>query len=463
MDSIIKSLIARVNISTGELPVEVLLEKYGPEEFVNIITRTTMERLKEPQIGKIMRLFCIELYRNEKIGDFFRNTYIEPSYHMWEHLFRRMMDLGYIREYDARQLAREFFDYCIFLYFDCFVIHYDEKACDKSVDDMMDSLSRHVNSSLTPSGYRRRENEQQSSDLLFRAPGFLAVARDIAGRMNGELVSISAVIDQGSIVTDADVIGVVFPVYFASNDNGGIPLIVGRFIGKMDNIGSKYIFAICTHSGMPGTTIEHFRRMVEARGGKLAAGFAVTMSTPPTAREKLAQFLHGKKPADMNAMRAKGRQQETFDNARRKVEEICEYVSAKREGKLETRGFVQKLIFIPLLLVLIKPIFRRRYEKLAGASGVSFNELINGADRSSYRTKNAMAAAFAPGSVRSAISKCPIKSRYGNIIARIVSPVMSGARKRLSPAKSSCTMSCIITLASGFRICCGGMSRHSSQ
>ncbi len=210
----------------------------------------------------------------------------------------------------------------------------------------------------------------------------LALARDIAGKMNGELVSISAVIDQGSIVTDADVIGIVFPVYFATNDNGGIPLIVGRFIRKLDNIGSKYIFAICTHSGMPGTTIEHFRRIVEARGGKLAAGFAVTMSTPPTAREKLEQFLHGKKPADMNAMRAKGRQQETFDNARRKVEEICEYVSAKREGKFETRGFVQKLIFMPLLLVLIKPIFRRRYEKLAGASGVSFNELINGADRS---------------------------------------------------------------------------------
>jgi len=144
MDSIIKSLIAEFDSGTGELPVEALLEKYGPEGFVNFITRTTMERLKEPQIGKIMRLFCIELYRNEKIGDFFRNTYIEPSYQLWEHLFRRMMDLGYIREYDARQLAREFFDYCIFLYFDCFVIHYDEKACDKSVDNMMDSLSRHV-------------------------------------------------------------------------------------------------------------------------------------------------------------------------------------------------------------------------------------------------------------------------------------------------------------------------------
>ena len=143
MDSIIKSLVAGFDAGPGDVPMEALIQKYGPEGFVNFATRTTMERLKEPHIGKIMRLFCIELYRNEKIRDFFRNTYIEPSYHMWEHPFRKMMDLGYIREYDARLLAREFFDYCIYLYFDCFVIHYDEKHYKSSID-MMDGLSRHV-------------------------------------------------------------------------------------------------------------------------------------------------------------------------------------------------------------------------------------------------------------------------------------------------------------------------------
>jgi AcrR family transcriptional regulator len=144
MDSIIKSLIAEFNAGPGEVPMEALLEKYGPERYVNFASQAMIERLREPQIGKIMRLFCIELYRNEKIGDFFRNTYIEPSYQMWEQIFRRMMDLGYIKEYDTLQLAHEFFDYNIFLIFDCFVIHYDEKACDRSVDNMIGSLSRHV-------------------------------------------------------------------------------------------------------------------------------------------------------------------------------------------------------------------------------------------------------------------------------------------------------------------------------
>ena len=200
--------------------------------------------------------------------------------------------------------------------------------------------------------------------------------------MNGELVPIPAVIDQESIMTDADTIGIVFPVYFASNDNGGVPLIVGRFVGKLDNIGEKYVFAICTHGGQPGTTIEHFRRIVEAHDGKLAAGFAVKMMTPPPVLEKLKQFLHLGEIPDANSLKEKERQQETFENAKKKLESIQEYVSAKKDGKYETRDALQKLISAPLLLVLIKPLFLRRYEKLAGVSGISFNDLIPGADRS---------------------------------------------------------------------------------
>lgn len=144
MDSIIKSLIAEFDSGPGEVPMDVMLEKYGPEGFVDVACRATMERLKEPHIGKVLRLFCIELYRNKKIQEFFTVTYIEPSYMMWEHTFREMMNSGYIREYDARLLATELFNYCIYLYFDCFVIRYDEKDSGASIDRAMGDLSRHV-------------------------------------------------------------------------------------------------------------------------------------------------------------------------------------------------------------------------------------------------------------------------------------------------------------------------------
>lgn len=41
----------------------------------------------------------------------------------------------------------------------------------------------------------------------------LVVAKDIAREIEGELISISSVIGRESIKTDANVIGIVFPVY----------------------------------------------------------------------------------------------------------------------------------------------------------------------------------------------------------------------------------------------------------
>ncbi|MGZ7136213.1 MAG: hypothetical protein ACXVHY_10080, partial [Methanobacterium sp.] len=55
----------------------------------------------------------------------------------------------------------------------------------------------------------------------------LIVARDIAEKMNGNLISIPSVMDKQSLTTDADVIGIVFPVYYVGLAN--IPLIVQQF------------------------------------------------------------------------------------------------------------------------------------------------------------------------------------------------------------------------------------------
>ncbi|MHB1377223.1 MAG: hypothetical protein ACYCXB_07365 [Candidatus Humimicrobiaceae bacterium] len=41
----------------------------------------------------------------------------------------------------------------------------------------------------------------------------LAVARDITKKADGKLISIFSVLDKKSINTDADTLGIVFPVY----------------------------------------------------------------------------------------------------------------------------------------------------------------------------------------------------------------------------------------------------------
>ena len=88
----------------------------------------------------------------------------------------------------------------------------------------------------------------------------LAVARDIAEKNNGKLIPIASVMDKDRISPDSDVIGIIFPVYFALF--GGIPLIVERFIRKLENINSKYIFAVCTYANGTGSAIDNLNKLL---------------------------------------------------------------------------------------------------------------------------------------------------------------------------------------------------------
>lgn len=145
MDSIFEFFMAELSREDpGELPLEVMLEKYGPEEYMIVSGRAYLQRINQPRIEKIWRLISIDLYRNEKIRTFFRTTMMDFPLQVWEQTFLRMMELGYIKEYDARLLAREFFNYCIYLFFDYFVINYDIQPGESFVEGIMDNLSGHI-------------------------------------------------------------------------------------------------------------------------------------------------------------------------------------------------------------------------------------------------------------------------------------------------------------------------------
>lgn len=210
----------------------------------------------------------------------------------------------------------------------------------------------------------------------------LVVARDIARKTNGKLISIPFMMGIESLTTNADMIGIVFPVYYATNGCSGIPLIVEKFLNKLKNIGSKYIFAVCTHSGMPGVTIEKLSKIIKSRGGKLAAGFTVKLNNPPSVFEKLKKSIFHKKLKDTAIFGAQERQQKVFDHWKKKLQIIYDYISNKKEGMLETRNKLSKLFFAPLLFLLIKPVFSSRYKKLSNSLNLPFKEMIPLADRS---------------------------------------------------------------------------------
>lgn len=197
----------------------------------------------------------------------------------------------------------------------------------------------------------------------------LVVARDIAEKINGELISIPSLMDKESIKTDAEVIGIIFPVYYLGTVN--IPLIVQRFVSKLDEINTKYIFAVCTYGGGSGSTLDLLDEMIKARGGHLSSGFGVQM--PQNAFRKPFE----------NKIKL-------YNNWKEKeLHFICEKVKAKKEGRFDNDGLFIGLIvtFIEKMMKLdfLKPFFINPMKSTAKVSkdlNFTMSELIPLMDRS---------------------------------------------------------------------------------
>jgi ferredoxin/flavodoxin len=164
----------------------------------------------------------------------------------------------------------------------------------------------------------------------------LAVARDIAGKTGAGLRSIPSVMDRESVTSDSDVIGLVFPVY-----HKGIPLILKRFVCKMEGLDGKYLFAVYTHGDTPGFAARDLNRLLESRGGQLAAGFAVHMPynyiTPsPVLRGFFSSFRLREIPHE--------KQQALFAAARERTESITASVRARESGAFEATADVATLL-----------------------------------------------------------------------------------------------------------------------
>ena len=199
----------------------------------------------------------------------------------------------------------------------------------------------------------------------------LAVARDIAARIDARLVSMSSVIDNERIVIDADVIGIVFPVYYVGLAN--LPSIVRRFVMKLENIEAKYIFAVCTFGGGSGPTLKLLDEALRSRGGRLAAGFGVQMpqnafNKPLENREKL-----------FNNWRAK------------KLDSVYEYLVAKKVGHFDSDGLFSKPVVEILISLMnipvLRPFFIKKIYAMAGCRtdfNIPFSDVTPFLDRSYY-------------------------------------------------------------------------------
>lgn len=149
----------------------------------------------------------------------------------------------------------------------------------------------------------------------------LAVAQDISRALGDtQLFSIPQVLGE-TMDTDADNIGLVFPVYM-----WGMPSMVVEFVEKLDLTNEQYIFAVITCAGQPGETLIQLQKSLEMKGSKLGAGFAVK-EAPNTIKKdnlfiKMARIIE--------------RKEKVSKSGKERLSEIIETVSHHRTHPAET-------------------------------------------------------------------------------------------------------------------------------
>jgi flavodoxin/Pyruvate/2-oxoacid:ferredoxin oxidoreductase delta subunit len=195
----------------------------------------------------------------------------------------------------------------------------------------------------------------------------LAVAGDIAKRLNGKLIAIAAVMHAQRIGTDADVIGIIFPVYNVVN--GGVPSLVRNFLAKLEVSKSKYIFAVCTCGAGSGDALTNIDKIIKEKGGKLAAGFTIKMpfNCPPFTKNTKQLKLFGK-------------WNEQLDN-------VSETVAAQKEVKIKTINKYIEALLYPLGQIM-RSLILKNYRRLAEAPKADFDEAVRLIDHSFYVNEN---------------------------------------------------------------------------
>jgi ferredoxin len=107
----------------------------------------------------------------------------------------------------------------------------------------------------------------------------LTLAKEIADKIGAELISLPKAVKEEKIHINAESIGIVFPSYMAPVS--GLPLIVERFIRKIDNIGGLTIFAVCNCGGYTSVnalpSLHKLQQIIKSCGGKLRAEYSLRL------------------------------------------------------------------------------------------------------------------------------------------------------------------------------------------
>lgn len=201
----------------------------------------------------------------------------------------------------------------------------------------------------------------------------LIVAKNIAKEASAELISIPKVMNRERMQIDAESIGIIFPSYLAALC--GLPLIVERFIKKIDNIESLHIFAVCTCGGyecfnaLP--SLNRLQQIIKSCGGKLAAMYSVRLPMNNLDYDHIPIHITRDQEVIINRSKAK-------------IEDICHRIIKKKGTKYKVLKVLFSISMKPLFKLMRQPIINdlKKKAKEPFSSVMDYFELIPLTDKS---------------------------------------------------------------------------------
>jgi len=201
----------------------------------------------------------------------------------------------------------------------------------------------------------------------------VAVARAIAMSVGTSPVSIPEVVDSPTISTPAETVGIVFPAYLAPLY--GVPLIVDRFVRRLDGIRSKHLFAVCSCGGYEIVNavrpLKNLAKLVRSLGGRLFAEYSVRLPM------NNLDYDHIPIPIERDSG-------VIIEKSKVAIADICTRITLRKREKHHLVRSLVNFILIPMNAALARPCLKSLSEmaEQPADSHLGFRELVPLTDRS---------------------------------------------------------------------------------
>lgn len=164
----------------------------------------------------------------------------------------------------------------------------------------------------------------------------LEIARGISDQTGAVLIPIASVIHRDSIRSDADAIGIIFPVYY-----GDLPIIIKEFAAKLEGLENRYVYAVCNYGGGAATSLKTLRQLLLSRGVQAFGGFSLHMP--------------------QNAFRKKWENHEKlYQKSKKKLASMIRRIQAGNNGIYHANPLLEWII-APLFALVVRPVFTKHF------------------------------------------------------------------------------------------------------